>query len=176
MKVKLSSMEGVVITIRSDQKEAKKCYENSLKTKRLLSYVTTTPPPGVEPGAGEGRVVDAAMEVTAEGDVVMVDAEARGENAGREEEARNRPEEARESGIARAVIASETRPKPVEEWLEREIGGKVFMLGRSLEGEMQDQIAKVIERHLDAFAWSASDMPGIDLDFLCHHLAMDTQV
>jgi len=175
-KVKLPSMEGVVITIRSDQKETKKCYENSLKNKRSVSYITTTPPPGVEPRPTEGRVVDAAMEVTAGGDVVMVDAEARGENAGREEEARNRPEEGRESGIARAVIASETRPKPVEEWLEREIGGKVFKLGRSLKGQLQDQIAKVIERHLDAFAWSASDMPGIDSDFLCHHLTIDTQV
>jgi len=176
MKVKLPSMEGVVITIRSDQKEAKKCYENSLKNKRSVSYITTTPPPGVEPRPAEGQVVDAAMEVAAGGDVIMVDAEVEGKNAGREEEARNRPEEARESGIARAVIASETMPKPVEEWLEREIGGKVFKLGRSLEGELQDQIAKVIERHLDSFAWSASDMPGIDPDFLCHHLAMDTQV
>ena len=35
---------------------------------------------------------------------------------------------------------------------------------------------QVIERHLDAFAWSASDMPGIDPDFLCHHLAMDNLV
>jgi len=176
MKVMLPSMEGVVITIRSDQKEAKKCYENSLKNKRSVSYITTTPAPGVEPRPTEGRVVASATEVTADGDVVMIDAEARGENADREEEARNRPEEAIESGIARAVIARETRPKPVEEWLEREIGSKVFKLGRSLEGELQDQIAKVIERHLHAFAWSASDMPGIDPDFLCHHLAMDTQV
>ena len=59
----------------------------------------------------------------------MVDAEVEGESVGREEEARNRPEEAREFGIARAVIARETRPKPVEEWLEREIGEKVFKLG-----------------------------------------------
>ena len=29
---------------------------------------------------------------------------------------------------------------------------------------------------MDAFAWSASDMPGIDSDFLCHSLAMDPQV
>ena len=130
----------------------------------------------MEPKPAEGRVVDVAMEVITERNEIMRDAEAGGENAGREEEARNRPEEARESGIARAVIASETRPKPVEEWLEREIGGKVFKLGRSLEGEAQYQIAKVIERHLDPFAWSASDMPGIDLDFLCHHLAMDPQV
>jgi len=169
MKVKLPSMEGVVITIKSDQKEAKKCYENSLKNKRSVSYVTTTPPPGVKPRP-------AVVEQTARNDVVMVDAEAMEEGAGREEEARNRPEEARELGIVRAVIARETRPKPVEQWLEREIGGKIFKLGRSLETELQDQIAKVIERHLDAFAWSASDMSGIDPDFLCHHLAMDNQV
>jgi len=166
----------VVITIRSDQKEAKKCYENSLKNKRSVSYITTTPPPSVKLKPTEWRVVDAAMEVAAGGDATMVDAEVEGESAGREEEARNRPEEARELGIARAVIARETKPKPVEEWLEREIGGKVFKLGRSLEVELQDQIAKVIERYLDAFAWSASDMPGIEPDFLCHHLAMDTQV
>jgi len=101
MKVKLPSMEGVVITIKSDQKEAKKCYENSLKNKRSVSYVTTTPPPGVKPRP-------TVIEETAGGDVVMVNAVLE------EEEARNRPEEARELGIARAVIARETRPKPVE--------------------------------------------------------------
>jgi len=163
MKVKLPSMEGVVITIKSDQKEAKKSYENSLKNKRSVTYITTTSLPGVKPKPIEWRVVDAAMEVAVGGDITMVDAEVEGESAGREEEARNRPEEARELGIARAVIAREVRSKPVEEWLEREIVGKVFKLGRSLEAELQDQIAKVIERHLDAFAWSASDMPGIDL-------------
>ena len=45
-----------------------------------------------------------------------------------------------------------------------------------MDSETQNQIAKVISRHLDAFAWAASDMPGIDPDFLCHRLAMDPQV
>ncbi|XP_068486913.1 uncharacterized protein [Phaseolus vulgaris] len=45
MKVKLPSMEGMIITIRSDQKEAKKCYENSLKNKRSVCHVSTTPRP-----------------------------------------------------------------------------------------------------------------------------------
>jgi len=49
MKVKLPSMEGLIITICSDQKEAKKCYENSHKNKRSVCHVTTTLPPGVEP-------------------------------------------------------------------------------------------------------------------------------
>ena len=37
-------------------------------------------------------------------------------------------------------------------------------------------MAEVISCHLDAFAWSASDMPDIDPDFLCHHLSMDATV
>jgi len=159
MKVKLPSMEGGVINIRFDQKEAKKCYENSLKNKRSICHVTTTPPPGVRPEQENRQVVDTVLEVAA-----------------RVEEEKNCPEIARKSGIARALIASEKRPQPVEEWLEKKIGGKTFKLGKTLDGETQDQIAKVISRHLDAFAWSASDMPGIDPDFLCHRLAMDPQV
>jgi len=44
MKMTLPSLEGTVITIKSDQKEAKKCYGNSLKTKRGVFVVTTQPP------------------------------------------------------------------------------------------------------------------------------------
>jgi len=49
-------------------------------------------------------------------------------------------------------------------------------LGGLLSQEEQDQVATVISRHLDAFAWSALDMPGIDPYFLCHHLTMDPKV
>ena len=152
MKVKLQSMEGMIITICSDQKEAKKCYENSLKNKRYVCHVTTTPPPGVEPEQENRRVVDTALEVAVEGDVPMEDVEARSESATRVEEERNCPETVRESGIARALIASEKRPQPVEEWLEKKINNKTFKLGKTLDSETQDQIAKVISRHLDAFA------------------------
>ena len=108
MKVKLSSMEGLIITICSDQKEAKKCYENSLKNKRSICHVTTTPPPGVEPAREDWRVSDTALEVAAEGDVPMEDIEVRSKNAARMEGERNCSETAREAGIARALIASET--------------------------------------------------------------------
>jgi len=37
-------LTGKVITIKSDQKEAKRCYENNLKTRRGVSMVTTRPP------------------------------------------------------------------------------------------------------------------------------------
>ena len=79
-------------------------------------------------------------------------------------------------GIARAVIASERRPHPAEGWVETEIGGKKFKLGGLLSEDARHQISGVIEKNMDAFAWSAADMPGIDPDFLCHRLAMDPQV
>ena len=44
MKIKLLDLVGKVITIKLDQKEAKRCYENNLKTKREVFMVTTRPP------------------------------------------------------------------------------------------------------------------------------------
>ena len=126
MKVKLPSLEGIVITIASDQKEAKNCYKNSLKTKGGIFSITSKPP--------------------------------------------------REDGVTREKIIRENRPEPAGGVIEREIGGKMFKLGQSLSRVSRDQISEVIARHLDAFAWSAADMPDIDPDFLCHCLAMDPSV
>jgi len=44
MKMKLPDLSGKVIVIKSDQKEAQKCYENSLKTKRGVVMVIERPP------------------------------------------------------------------------------------------------------------------------------------
>ena len=73
-------------------------------------------------------------------------------------------------------LKEDSRDQPVANVVERQIGGKTFKLGRLLSQEEQDEVAEVISRHLDAFAWSASYMPGIDPDFLCHHLIMDATV
>ena len=131
MKMKMPDLGGKVITIKSDQKEAKRCYENSLKTKRGVFMVTTRAP------SEEGVAL---------------------------------------SKIASAKIARQRRPEPAGEVLETEIRGGMFKLGKSLAQVTQDQIVEVIVRHLDAFAWSALDMLGIDLDILCHRLAMDPKV
>ena len=56
MKLKFPSMEGAVITIKSDQKEARHCYENSLKQQRSVCHVTSTPPPGVDEKRSEVAV------------------------------------------------------------------------------------------------------------------------
>jgi len=44
MKMKLPDLSGKVIVINSNQEEARKCYENSLKTKRGVVMVMERPP------------------------------------------------------------------------------------------------------------------------------------
>jgi len=75
-----------------------------------------------------------------------------------------------------APVQDNSRDQQAANVVEREIGGKTFKLGRLLSQEEQEEVAGVISRHLNAFAWSASDMLGIDPDFLCHHLSMDAMV
>ena len=49
MKMKLPDLSGKVIVIKSDQEEARKCYENSLKTKRGVVMVIERPPVSYSP-------------------------------------------------------------------------------------------------------------------------------
>ena len=53
MKLKLPYLSGRVIVIKSDQEEARKCYENSLKTKMGVFMVTERPGHGETPIKGE---------------------------------------------------------------------------------------------------------------------------
>ena len=149
MKMKLPDLSGKVIVIKSDQEEARKCYENSLKTKRTVFMVFERPPSE-----------DTTMtEATPEEDIPMAEG----------------PKDMAPVEEATPLQGNDGEPQGAN-MVERDIGGKTFKLGRLLGHEEQEAVAGVISRHLNAFAWSASDMPGIDPDFLCHHLSMDTTV
>ena len=176
MKMKLPDLSGKVIAIKSDQEEARKCYENSLRTKRGVFMVFERP-----------RSSDAAMEVEPLNEVTPTESTS-GEAALAEATSRvdARIEERRDDVLpvegasprehCKATPTKEdSRDQPAANVVEIQIGGKTFKLGRLLSQE-RDEVAEVILRHLDAFAWSASDMPGIDPDFLCHHLSMDATV
>ena len=59
MKMKLPDLSGKVIVIKSDQEEARKCYENSLKTKRGVFMVFERPP-----SAGAMMEIEPLIEAT----------------------------------------------------------------------------------------------------------------
>ncbi|XP_027345819.1 uncharacterized protein LOC113857806 [Abrus precatorius] len=49
---------------------------------------------------------------------------------------------------------------------------QVTYLGFDLSVQERQDFQKILQRNADLFAWSASDMPGIDPVFLCHHLSV----
>ena len=194
MKMKLPDLSGRVIVIKSDQEEARKCYENSLKTKRGMFMVLERSPISATPmevesvekaTSAKATLVEASPAEATPREDARLD-KTQGEASPMEEvsEGASPMEEVDEATPigeyhryeSRAESVRDRRNQPVDNVVERQIGGKIFKLGRLLSQEEQDEVAVVISRHSDAFVWTASDMPGIDLDFLCHHLTMDAKV
>ncbi|XP_020208119.1 uncharacterized protein LOC109793060 [Cajanus cajan] len=72
------------------------------------------------------------------------------------------------------IIHFDSRPAPAEDVKEVTLSeGKTVKLGVSLTKENEEGLLAVLKNNVSAFAWSAGDMPGIDPDFLCHHLMVD---
>ncbi|XP_068498200.1 uncharacterized protein [Phaseolus vulgaris] len=157
MKMKLPDLSGKVIVIKSDQEEARKCYENSLKSRKSV-FMVFERPPSVDvtmieaTPSGSTPVGFTPVGATPEVDTLM------GEG----------PDHTA-SAVEATPIQDNSRDQQATNVVDKNIGGKTFKLGRLLSQEEQEAVAEVISRHLDAFAWSASDMPDIDPDFLCHH-------
>jgi len=189
MKMKLPDLSGKVIVIKSDQEEARKCYENSLKTKRGMVMVIERPlvsGPATELGPieeampAESTPDDALPTEAMPVDEVCTKGRRYGALPIEGESEEATPEEAtpmEEDPINESRLASVQRDQPQSEdnAVESQIGGKAFKLGRHLSQEERREVTAVILRHLDAFAWTAADMPGIDPDFLSHRLTMDTE-
>ena len=151
MKMKLPDLSGRVIVIKSDQEEARKCYENSLKTKRGVFMVVKRPPsantpmeaePSEEAVHAEETLVEEAPREAAPLEGVPGEAspmeEVSGDASPMEEVSRDAspaeatPKREGRGSESRAESTRYRRPEPVENVVERQIGGKIFKLGRLL--------------------------------------------
>ena len=129
MKMKLPDLNGQVIVIRSDQEEARKCYENSLKTKRGVFMVYERPP------SADTTMIEATP-------VGLTPKEATAERAMPEADAlmEEGPDDA--APVVEATpVEDDSREQPAANAVEREIGGKTFKLGSSLNSEEQEGVA-----------------------------------
>ena len=118
--MKLPDLGGKVIIIKSDQKEAERCYENSLKTKRGVFMVTTHAPHAGKVAPPKIIHTEIACEGRAQRGVPTITTREPSE------------ERAAKAEITCAEIALERRPEPAGDVRERKIGGKVFKLGSVL--------------------------------------------
>ena len=115
MKMKLPDLSGRVIVIKSDQEEARKCYENSLKTKRGVVMVMERPPVSDTP-----MEVEPLEEATPVGEmpVEAVPAEATPKEAAPSEEAHGEAspmEEVSEEASPMEGVSEEALPEVIDE-------------------------------------------------------------
>jgi len=133
MKMKLPDLSGIVIVVKSDQEEARKCYENGLKTKRGVLMVFERPP-----NADTAMEVEPLNEATptelTPGEATPVRATPEADMHAEERHDDTSPvEEATPGTHYRATpLKEDSRDQPAANAVERQIGGKTFKLGRLL--------------------------------------------
>jgi len=47
---------------------------------------------------------------------------------------------------------------------------KFFLVGSELPPQEKEELIGFLIKNVDVFAWDAYDAPGIDSNFICHHL------
>lgn len=71
---------------------------------------------------------------------------------------------------------SDQRARLVEEVKDVQIGPlptQKTKIGTTLSQEAENGLVEFLRHNTDVFAWSTSDMPGVDPDFICHRLSLD---
>ena len=53
---------------------------------------------------------------------------------------------------------------------------KFFQIGARLPPQEKEELVEFLKRKIDVFAWDACDAPGIDPDFICHHLNVNPSI
>ena len=53
---------------------------------------------------------------------------------------------------------------------------KFFQVGAQLPTLEKQALIKFLRDNVDVFAWDACEAPGIDLDFICHHLNVNPSI
>ena len=47
---------------------------------------------------------------------------------------------------------------------------KFFQIGSQLPQQEREELIEFLKQNIDVFAWNAYEAPGVDPEFICHHL------
>ena len=53
---------------------------------------------------------------------------------------------------------------------------KFFQVGSQLPPQEKEELMGFLRKNLDMFAWNAYEAPGVDSNFICHHLNVNPSV
>ena len=50
---------------------------------------------------------------------------------------------------------------------------KFFQIGSQLPHQEKEELIEFLRRNIDVFSWNAYEAPGVDPEFICHHLKVN---
>ena len=53
---------------------------------------------------------------------------------------------------------------------------KFFQVGSQLPQQEREELIEFLKQNIDVFAWNTYEAPGVDLEFICHHLNVNSLV
>ena len=53
---------------------------------------------------------------------------------------------------------------------------KFFQIGSKLAQRKREELIEFLKQNIDVFAWSTYKAPGVDPEFICHHLNVNPLV
>ena len=53
---------------------------------------------------------------------------------------------------------------------------KFFQVGSQLPQQKREELVEFLKQNIDVFAWNTYEAPGVDPDFICHHLNVNPLV
>ena len=53
---------------------------------------------------------------------------------------------------------------------------KFFQVGSQLPQQEREEFVEFLKQNIDVFAWNTYEAPGVDPDFICHHLNVNPLV
>lgn len=145
--MKFPADSGEIIAIRADQKMARQCYADSLKTTRESDAAKNA--------KGEkAEMISSVSSVSSVSSISMF-----------------------ELDLGTDMYDSKAEPTESLEKFQLGVQAQLCTkVGSQLDPTLKEQICTVLLKNAYLFAWKTSDMPGIDPNFLCHKLSICPEV
>ena len=72
--------------------------------------------------------------------------------------------------LSTMAVVERTKCEQLEKVIIGDDEEKFFRVEVQLPPRERQELMDFHRKNIDVFAWSAYDTPGVDLDFICHHL------
>jgi len=79
-------------------------------------------------------------------------------------------------GLPMEETAERAKCEDLEEIVVGDDSEKFFQVRAQLPPQEKEELIEFLRRNIDVFAWNAYEAPGVDPDFICHHLNVNPTI